>query len=1130
MDEEVPSIDANSDSGLRRIFSAATTVWPNVCNTTTNTCTYATGQPATIDKTYVELDDITCKAGYYFDIAFIAGPAICRDVTSGYFSPNMTATRTECLAPYTDSSAPRAANTDCYYTCPVGTLPANCTTISNVNATVYDGAVGPDAQCRYNVTTTVLGFEPANNGTASPTCEPAGFAITYYLYNGTHGTPTPPSAYNIATPIVTLSSPTRANSTFDGWFTTSAFAIESNTIPTGSTGELEFHAKWLCAAGYYADTPTTCSEVGEGYFSPINDLNRYICPDGFTTFTPKATIISSCYKDEVVASIDTNGDGGMRRTYSTASTVWPNVCNSATNTCLYAPGQPATIDKTYVELDDITCKAGYYFDISFIAGPSICRDVTSGWWSPNMTAARTVCPPTNTGSDAPRGADTDCYYSCPAKSVVNSEIVKPINAKEFYTGAAYPTCTYSVICKAGMTAENESCVECPAGKTCACTLGAADWPTCLCTPDDPDYPNCGGPSCIPGSPEYPLCLCSPSNPNYPNCNPPKSCPVGYTDGPATGLTEIDQCQKQCLNDSSLIANGTLVANAQYVNHPNTCSFTLMCDKGYIAEGGACVLCPTGKVCTGVCLPGNPDYPTCLCTPDDPDYPNCGGPSCIPGNSEYPMCLCSPSNPNYPNCGNVFSCPNGGTSQPGVSTVQQCFKSMPCNTQNGTGEKTCYYTSGAGSAAIYGDNCTSCKADNCDAGFHVDNGVCETCPAGAVCDGTCVSGGAGWPTCLCTPDDPDYPNCGGSQCAPGNPGYPECLCTPKNPYYPNCGSVRSCPAPGTSAHGATSLAQCFITCVRPIIDGAASITPNTDYGSYYSGAAYPACSFSVACKSGFTLTDNNTAHPRCVINCAGAYHPDPNNDNACEPNIKNCTTPQGSGYMEWDGTAWSICKTQECPNDQENTSGQCQPCDRDHALSYKTSGNCLIDACEHGFHPNGTKCEADVMECSITNAEVAERTWNSAEKVYGPCKPVRCMDGFHISANACVTSGRACDIENGAGVQNWIGDHLTGSWDECQVTSCNPGWTTDKYETGEPGKPCGACRNKFGMGGEIAASTYVKDCEIASCMYQGELYNLENNECLPICDPSGREDETGAMSWNNITHKCDRVCKQGFIPW
>jgi len=99
-----------------------------------------------------------------------------------------------------------------------------------------------------------------------------------------------------------------------------------------------------------------------------------------------------------------------------------------------------------------------------------------------------------------------------------------------------------------------------------------------------------------------------------------------------------------------------------------------------------------------------------------------------------------------------------------------------------------------------------------------------------------------------------------------------------------------------------------------------------------------------------------------------------------------------------------------------------------------------------------------------------------------------------------------------------------------ATSCDPGYTTDPAETNERTKPCGQCKNKFSVLGEVAVSSYVRECEIASCLYQGELYNLDNNECVPICDINGYEDETGTMKWNKVTKKCERTCKSGYSMW
>jgi NADH:ubiquinone oxidoreductase subunit E len=65
-----------------------------------------------------------------------------------------------------------------------------------------------------------------------------------------------------------------------------------------------------------------------------------------------------------------------------------------------------------------------------------------------------------------------------------------------------------------------------------------------------------------------------------------------------------------------------------------------------------------------------------------------------------------------------------------------------------------------------------------------------------------------------------------------------------------------------------------------------------------------------------------------------------------------------------------------------------------------------------------------------------------------------------------------------------------------------------------------------VNGEIAVSGYVTECEIASCMYQGEKYILENNECVPICEEE--TDETGHRYWNG--KECVHDCNAGYSQW
>jgi len=64
---------------------------------------------------------------------------------------------------------------------------------------------------------------------------PVSYSITYNL-NGGSGTMTP-STYTIATPTISLPSPTRAGHYFGGWFDNSGLTGTAiTTIPIGSTG------------------------------------------------------------------------------------------------------------------------------------------------------------------------------------------------------------------------------------------------------------------------------------------------------------------------------------------------------------------------------------------------------------------------------------------------------------------------------------------------------------------------------------------------------------------------------------------------------------------------------------------------------------------------------------------------------------------------------------------------------------------------------------------------------------------------------------------------------------------------------------------------------------------------------
>ena len=124
------------------------------------------------------------------------------------------------------------------------------------------------------------------------------------------------------------------------------------------------------------------------------------------------------------------------------------------------------------------------------------------------------------------------------------------------------------------------------------------------------------------------------------------------------------------------------------------------------------------------------------------------------------------------------------------------------------------------------------------------------------------------------------------------------------------------------------------------------------------------------------------------------------------------------------------------------------------------------------------------------------------------------------ANTCVLN--TCSISHGHG------EYDSGS-DTCYVTKCDPGY----YESGNA---CVECENKI-VDGDVAVSSYVSECEIAACMYQGQKYALDtkNNECVPICtadrftleDP---DNPTGTIQWDERTKKCIRTCNPGYKMW
>ena len=224
----------------------------------------------------------------------------------------------------------------------------------------------------------------------------------------------------------------------------------------------------------------------------------------------------------------------------------------------------------------------------------------------------------------------------------------------------------------------------------------------------------------------------------------------------------------------------------------------------------------------------------------------------------------------------------------------------------------------------------------------------------------------------------------------------------------------------------------------------------------------------------------------------------------------------------DGT----CIITSCGTGYENINGTCTLCNRENALTYKPGQGCAVASCIAGYHPKADGCEPNTIDCVAPNAAIAQREWDAKKGAYGICKIIECDSDYHLVSNACVSDTETCEVPNGVGVREW--NHRSNKWGECIATSCNPGYTNDSSLTNEGWKQCGRCNNAFSVNGEVAVSSYVRECEIAACMYQGELYSLENNECRLVC--TEYSDETGYRHWDSKSKKCVHECEPGYINW
>ncbi|WKY48015.1 InlB B-repeat-containing protein [Eubacteriaceae bacterium ES3] len=85
---------------------------------------------------------------------------------------------------------------------------------------------------------------PSENTVLYAVWAPTDYTITYNLDAGKNNLRNPRS-YNIESPTITFSNPTKSGYTFGGWYTDPDLTNPITEIPLGSTGDVEVWAKWI---------------------------------------------------------------------------------------------------------------------------------------------------------------------------------------------------------------------------------------------------------------------------------------------------------------------------------------------------------------------------------------------------------------------------------------------------------------------------------------------------------------------------------------------------------------------------------------------------------------------------------------------------------------------------------------------------------------------------------------------------------------------------------------------------------------------------------------------------------------------------------------------------------------------
>ena len=1073
----------------------------------------------------------SCIAGYWYaqQNAFL-----CSGTESGYYSPAGQITQTACPVDKSggkvESSEYASSYINCYKTCALTV--ANSTSVAAKDNTVYGISATEYAACSFNVTCKT-GYTVANNNTENPSCKANEYTITLDKNGGSGSTPASvkctfnsgscelPAVTGLSRPGYTVQTKWCTDKNGTG---TCYYAGQSTSTNISATGtSITLYAVWspnIYEVDLDHQSATTAGAPNTVY---LKYATGWYSNSGATTSISKLTTIPKRTGYEFAGYYSAKSGGtqvigatGIFQTSENALTF--TTTDSATiyarwsrGTAYCAPGTYYTGTGTQCQ----TCKANNYCpggnfdtDSGVEEGLNACPEQGS-----STTGADSIekCYKTKLVYNASHGSGTQtCNYNDTAKSYSADCKDKVINICDagYYladSGNANPDCDpvgrgyYS-------DGKGTSRTQCPNGgdtETDTSTIIQQCFKTGL------QY------EAVYGSGTQRCFYSSGSGTSaiyQRDCDTKviNSCRGGYwlADSDDIDCVEVQQNYYSVSGD---IERHACPANGK--TNGTTSDDILLCYKDGLpyteAQHG------TGEY---LCYytSGEGDNAIYASSCDLPTMTSCDAgyyydhiilaTDCMPADIGYYSPAVDTAR---------YKCPLDGTTETKTSaSASDCYRDdMACDIVNGSGEQTCNYSE---VDSDYTLNCKTCYVTKCDEGFSQVGNTCINCPEGSVCsDGkqeTCASLTDGkYPksdqgttdVAMC------YTDCKIASNAAAMEG---------RDYYqsPDTCKIKRCLAGYTLENG-----QCVECPEGSFCDGTTDpdnpgddVKSCADLGDGDWKYSMPGATDESGCYQ--TCQAYEVIYGMAIPVADKAFYPE-----ECEYRGESDT---GNPCEIIDG----VCVETSCNPGYEMKDGICVDCDREYALSYREGGICQVAECVLGYHPNGDKCETNVQSCTAPNAISAERTWDYSKNAFGSCMIKECDYGYHLALNACVSDVQPCNVENGAGFKEW--DSAINDWGECVATLCNPGYTNDPSETNEHTKQCGECKNKYSVLGKLAASSYVQGCEIASCMYQGELYNLEYNECVPICPMSEYEDETGTMVWDESRKKCVRTCKEGYTMW